>query len=230
VEQLAAASQLAERLRVRGDELLDQFVDAARVGGASWSEIGCALGTSKQAAQQRFAALADPPPGQAPFGLTGTAADVLTAAAAEARELGHHNIRPEHIVLGLLTQPEELAAEVLGQLGVSLERAREQVKQRFGAGPSRPTGSLGAAPQTKRLLELSRAIAKSLGSRCPKTEHILLAAISPKLQSPAATLLADCDVTPDAVRDQLTRTLLREAPELADRLRNRPLRFRMRSL
>jgi hypothetical protein len=41
VAQLAAASQLAERLRVRGDELLDQFVDAARAGGASWSEIGC---------------------------------------------------------------------------------------------------------------------------------------------------------------------------------------------
>ena len=94
VEQLAAASQLAARLRVRSDELLDQFVDAARAGGASWSEIGCALGTSKQAAQQRFAALADPPPEQAPFGLTGTAARVLSVAADEARELGHHYIGP----------------------------------------------------------------------------------------------------------------------------------------
>jgi hypothetical protein len=62
LEQLTAASELAERLRARGDELLDQFVDAARTSGSSWSEIGCSLGTSKQAAQQRFAALADFPP------------------------------------------------------------------------------------------------------------------------------------------------------------------------
>jgi hypothetical protein len=78
------------------------------------------------------------------------------------------------------------------------------------------------------LLELSRAIATSLGTRCPKTEHILLAAISPKLHSPAGWLLADCGVTPERVRDQLTRALLLEAPELADRLRNGTLRSRVR--
>ena len=231
VEQVAAASQLAARLRVRSDELLDQFVDAARAGGASWSEIGCALGTSKQAAQQRFAALADPSPEQAPFGLTGTAARVLSVAADEARELGHHYIGPEHLVLGLLAQPEELAAQVLAELGVTFEHVREEVERRLGSGRSRPTGSLGVAPQTKRLLELARAIAKSLCHQCPRTEHILLAATSPKLHSTSARLLADCGVTPEAVRDQLTRTLLLEAPELAASMRRLSLvSRRMRSL
>jgi hypothetical protein len=232
LEQLAAASDLSEQLRARADELLDQFVDAARASGSSWSEIGCSLGTSKQAAQQRFAALADPTPGRAPFGLTGTAADVLSDAAAQARELGHHYIRPEHLILGLLAQPQELAAEVLAELGVTAEFARERVQQRLGTAAPRPTGSLGAAPQTKRLLELAHAIAKSLGNRCAKTEHILLAASSPKLHSPAATLLTDCGASPDRVRDQLTRMLLQEAPELAERLRNRSLlaRVRIRSL
>lgn len=231
LEQLTGAAELAEQLRARGDELLDHFVDAARAGGSSWSEIGCSLGTSKQAAQQRFAALADPQPGQAPFGLTGTAADVLTAAAAAARELGHHSILPEHLVLGLLAAPEELGAQVLAGLGITRQVAIDRVQQRLGTGAPRPTGSLGVAPQTKRLLELARAIATSLGNRCPKTEHILLAAASPKLHSPAATLLAECDATPDRVRDQLTRMLLKEAPELAERLRNRSLlsRVRMRS-
>ena len=65
LEQLSAASELAANLRARGDELLDQFVDAARANGASWSEIGCTLGTSKQAAHERFGALAEPPAGQA---------------------------------------------------------------------------------------------------------------------------------------------------------------------
>jgi hypothetical protein len=232
LEQLAGASALADRLRALGDELLDSHVEAARAGGSSWTEIGCALGTSKQAAHERFGALADPAPGQAPFGLTGTAADVLTTAAEQARDLGHHFIQPEHVVLGLLAQPEELAGEVLTGLGVTAGEARRLVAERLGAGAPRPAGSLGASPQTKRLLELSRAIARSLGNRCSRTEHILLAATSPKLHSPAATLLADCGATPDRVRDELTRMLLAEAPELAERLRNRSLisRMRMRSV
>jgi Clp amino terminal domain, pathogenicity island component len=178
LEQLDAAAGLAERLRVRGDELLDQFVDAAPASGSSWSEIGCVLGTSKQAAQQRFAALPDPPPGQMPFGQVGTAADVLAAAATQARELGHHYIRPEHLIQGLLSQPEELAEQVLSELAVTPEAARENTVQRLGAGEPRPTGSLGVAPQTKRLLKLARAIANSLHHKCPRSEHILLAATS----------------------------------------------------
>jgi hypothetical protein len=229
VEQLTAAAELADRLRARGDELLDHFVEAARASGSSWTEIGCSLGTSKQAAQQRFAGLTDPTPGRAPFGLTGTAADVLAAAGAQAQELGHHYIRPEHLVLGLLAQPEELAGQVLSELGVTVQAAREQVIERFGTGAPRPAGSLGVSPEAKRLLELARATAKSLGSECAKTEHILLAATSRKLHSPAATVLAECGAPPDSVRDQLVRLLLREAPELAERLRSRS-RFRVRSV
>jgi Clp amino terminal domain, pathogenicity island component len=232
LEQLTVASETAARLRARGDELLDLFVDAARAGGASWSEIGCALGTSKQAAHERFGALGDPPPGQAPFGLTGTAADVLTAARNQALELGHHFVRPEHLVLGLLARPEELAGEVLAELGVTAAAARSLVAQRLGSGAPRPMGTLGVAPQTKRVLELAHAIAKSLGSRCPKTEHILLAATSPKLHSSAGELLYDLGASPERVRTQLSRMLLAEAPELAERFSGRPrlARFRMRSL
>ncbi|MHB1568442.1 MAG: Clp protease N-terminal domain-containing protein [Solirubrobacteraceae bacterium] len=230
--QLAVAAELADRLRARGDQLLDQFVDAARASGSSWAEIGCTLGTSKQAAHERFAALGDPPVGQAPFGLSGTAATVLTSAGDEALQLGHHFIAPEHLVLGLLAQPDELAAQALAQLGVTTQAVRKHVRERLGTAAPRPTGSLGVSPQAKRLLELARAIAKSLGSRCPKTEHILLAATSPKLRSPAASVLADCGATPDKVRDQLTRMLLQEAPELAERPQNRSMlaRVRMRSI
>ena len=39
LDRLAAATLLADRLRARGDELLDHFVEAARANGASWSEI-----------------------------------------------------------------------------------------------------------------------------------------------------------------------------------------------
>jgi hypothetical protein len=229
VDRLGAASELAAKLRARGDELVDQFVEAARANGSSWSEIGGALGTSKQAAQQRFAALANPPAGHAPFGLTGSAADSLMKAAAHAKGLGHHYIRPEHMVLAIVDQPDELGGKVLADLGVTLGAVRAGVEARLGSGPPRPAGSLGVAPQTKRLLELARSTAKSLGHRCPRTEHILLAVTSPKLDSPAATLLEECGADRVDIRDQLTRTLLKEAPELAGRLaRSGPLRRRVR--
>ena len=229
LDRLSAASEMAASLRARGDELLDQFVDAARAGGSSWSEIGGSLGTSKQAAQQRFSALTDPPADQAPFGLTGAAVGILDAAAGHARDLGHHYVRPEHLMLALVERPDELAGQVLAELGVTPGAVRDAVERRLGSGSSRPAGSLGVAPQTKRLLELARSIAVSLGHRCPRTEHILLAATSPRLDSPAASLLAECGADRVAVRDRLIRTLLAEAPELADRLRRGGwLRFRMR--
>jgi ATP-dependent Clp protease ATP-binding subunit ClpA len=150
-----------------------------------------------------------------PFGLVGPPADALTAAAGEARQLGHDYVRPEHLILGLLSLPEEIAARALADQGVSIATAREHVVQRLGSGEPRPTGSLGVAPQTKRLLELARAIGKSLCHQCPRTEHLLLAAVSPKLQSPAATLLAECGAQPPDVRDQVMRILLEQSPELA---------------
>ena len=229
LERVSAASELAGQLRARGDELLAHFVDAARGSGSSWNEIGGALGTSKQAAQQRFGVLTNPPVGQVPFGLTGAAAHALIAAEGHARDLGHHYIRPEHLILALAEQPEELSGQVLTSLGVSARAIRAEIERRLGTGPARPTGSLGVAPQTKRLLELARAIAKSLGHRCPRPEHVLLAATSPKLGSPAAALLGDCGADPGQVRDQLTRTLLGEAPELAGRMRFLG-RVRMRGL
>ena len=131
VERLTAASLLAQRLHARGDELLDQLVDAARAQGASWTEIGRALQTSKQAAQQRFAVVAQAPMSDPAFGLTGAAADAFAAAGGEARQLGHHYVRPEHLILGMLSLPEEMAARALTDQGVSLDRAREQVIERF---------------------------------------------------------------------------------------------------
>lgn len=221
LERLATASRLADTLRARSGELLDHYVEAARRADSSWTEIGRTLGVSKQAAQQRYVALTPPTAGELPSGLKGPTAAVFLAAAAAAREHGHHYLRPEHLVLGLLAQPDELAGRALAELGVTPEAAQASLVARLGRTPARPDGSLGVAPQTKRLLELAKAFAKRLGHNCTRTEHILLAAVVPRLHSPAAALLADCGAGAEAVRDQLAAMLLHEAPELANRLSKR---------
>lgn len=135
-------------------------------------------------------------------------------------------------MLALLDQPQELAGQVLTQLAVTPKDTSAKLRDRLGAGTSRPDGSLGVAPQTKRLLELAHMIAKSLGHNYAKTEHLLIAATSSRLHSPAGSLLADCGAPPEAIREALARALLHEAAELADRLNNPSLfsRFRMRAI
>ena len=56
VGQVADAFAVSARLDEQSDALIGYFVDQARRSGASWSQIGAAMGVSKQAAQQRFVA------------------------------------------------------------------------------------------------------------------------------------------------------------------------------
>lgn len=85
LDRLATARRLADTLRARSDELLDHYVDAAREANCSWTEIGCTLGVTEQAAQQRYVALTPPAPGDLPSGLTGAAAIAFLTAGETAR-------------------------------------------------------------------------------------------------------------------------------------------------
>ena len=60
--------------------------------------------------------------------------DVYWAAQREASRLGHETIGPEHILLGLVAHGGR-AAEVLGGLGVDLERTRAELRLASGRGP-----------------------------------------------------------------------------------------------
>lgn len=223
-----AAVELAEQVRGTADDLIDHFVQEARMAGCSWTEIGGTLGVTKQAAQQRFVMVA-PPDETWPPGLDEGAGRAFATAAGEARALGHYYVGPEHLLLALLAQPEEMAARALEALGVTAEAVRARVVERLPAAAPRPGGSLGVAPQTKRLLELARTLSKRLGHRCARTEHVLLAAVSPALKSPAGAVLADCGADAARVCEQLASMLEIEAPELAARLRPNRRRLRRRA-
>ncbi|MFL5541151.1 MAG: Clp protease N-terminal domain-containing protein, partial [Longimicrobiaceae bacterium] len=93
--------------------------------------------------------------GELPY--TSRAKKVLEFAMAEARELNHSYVGTEHLLLGLLREEKGIAAEVLGQLGVSLEDARRETLKLLGSEPS-------AAPQAS-----SSAIGAS-SSAAPKGE------------------------------------------------------------
>src|ERR1043165_954153 len=77
---------------------------------------------------------------------TSRAKKVLELAMAEARELNHSYVGTEHLLLGLLREEKGIAAEVLGQLGVTLEDARRETLKLLGSEPSAaPTASAPTA-------------------------------------------------------------------------------------
>lgn len=110
-EELPEANELARiseaRLRAQtlsdlGDQLIDHYVSKAKQTGASWTEIGDAIGVSKQAAQQRHA------PG--PFErYTELNRHSIVLAQEAARTHKHDFIGTAHMLLGLLGEPRGLA-------------------------------------------------------------------------------------------------------------------------
>jgi ATP-dependent Clp protease ATP-binding subunit ClpC len=60
------------------------------------------------------------------IGLTPRAKKVIELAVDEARRLNHHYIGTEHLLLGLVREGEGIAAGVLEQMGVTLERVRTE--------------------------------------------------------------------------------------------------------
>ncbi|WP_062349752.1 ATP-dependent protease ATP-binding subunit ClpC [Bacillus kwashiorkori] len=72
---------------------------------------------------------------------TPRAKKVIELSMDEARKLGHSYVGTEHILLGLIREGEGVAARVLNNLGVSLNKARQQVLQLLGSNETNSHGS-----------------------------------------------------------------------------------------
>jgi ATP-dependent Clp protease ATP-binding subunit ClpC len=74
------------------------------------------------------------PVGDGQLGMTAQAKESIELAVQEARSLGHHYLGTEHLLLGLLREEGELGGQVLRKSGVTLDKARELVKQLLAKG------------------------------------------------------------------------------------------------
>ncbi|MGW0668841.1 Clp protease N-terminal domain-containing protein [Streptomyces sp. NPDC002746] len=181
LDQLQDAVIAADHLGDVADHLIGHFVDQARRSGASWTEIGKSMGVTRQAAQKRFVAKnpgepseLDPSQGFGRF--TARAKNVVMASQNEARAAGNSEIGTEHLVLGLLTEPEALAAAFIKAQVVTLDTVRQ------AATAALPAASEEELPEllpynadARKALELTFREALRLGHNYIGTEHILLA-------------------------------------------------------
>src|SRR5438034_11240962 len=130
LDQLQDAVIAADHLGDVADHLIGHFVDQARRSGASWTDIGRSMGVTKQAAQKRFVPkgpgeLSDLDPSQGFSRFTERARNAVMAAQNEAHAARNEEIGPEHLVLGLLNEPEALAPRAIVAQGVPLETVRQ---------------------------------------------------------------------------------------------------------
>ncbi|MGM9966199.1 MAG: ATP-dependent Clp protease ATP-binding subunit [Rummeliibacillus sp.] len=76
---------------------------------------------------------------------TPRAKKVIELSVDESRKLGHSYIGTEHLLLALIREGEGVAARVLNNAGVSLNKARQQVLQLLGSS-DHPQANTNAAP------------------------------------------------------------------------------------
>ncbi|GAA4240451.1 Clp protease N-terminal domain-containing protein [Actinomadura meridiana] len=178
LDQLSGAVIAAEHLGDVADHLIGHFVDQARRSGASWTDIGQSMGVTKQAAQKRFV-----PKGRASEGdlaqdfsrFTTRARNVVVASMNEARAAGNDQIRPVHLVLGLLAEPESLASAAILAQGVSLDSVRQAATAALPPEVADAPELVPYDADSKKALELTFREALRLGHNYIGTEHMLLA-------------------------------------------------------
>ncbi|MFF5843943.1 Clp protease N-terminal domain-containing protein [Streptomyces massasporeus] len=177
LDQLQDAVIAADHLGDVADHLIGHFVDQARRSGASWTDIGKSMGVTRQAAQKRFVPKesADLDPSQGFSRYTVRARNVVMTAHSESKAARNAEGLPEHLVLGLLAEPEGLAAKAIVEQGVPLDTVREAATAALPPAVDEVPELVPYGQAAKKVLELTFREALRLGHNYIGTEHILLA-------------------------------------------------------
>ena len=134
-------------------------------------------------------------------------------AQEEAKQLNHPAIGTEHILLGLLKEGEGVGARALLNMGVDLQKVREEITRMIGTdgiNVERAAGDLPITPRAKKVFNLAFDEARLQAVNYVGTEHLLLALIREE-EGVAGQVLISMGVRLDQVREQVMLLLGGEA-------------------
>ncbi len=134
----------------------------------------------------------------------------LTYAQGEAQRFNHNYIDTEHVLLGLLREEEGVAARVLANLGVELNKVRAAVEFIVGRGEKPSGGEIGLTPRAKRVIEFGIDEARRSGHNYIGTEHLLLGLLRGS-EGVAVGILENFGVTLERVRSETGRLVSQDA-------------------
>ena len=133
----------------------------------------------------------------------------LALAHEEAERLKHNYIGSEHLLIGLVREEGGIAASVLRELGLELERVKEMVERLSGVG-SNVGGRIEMDPEAEQVLQASIEEARRMGHHFIGTEHLLLGMVRHG-ENKGMEILRRLGITTEQIRRQ-TRRELQERP------------------
>ena len=137
---------------------------------------------------------------------TERAQQVLVLAQDEARRLNHNFIGTEHLLLGLVKEGAGIAARVLTNAGIDLNRLRQEVEKIIPKGEKSLSQSISYTPRAKRVVELSIEESQNLGHNYVGTEHLLLGLLR-EGEGIAAQVLANIGIDLKHARKEVIQLL-----------------------
>ncbi|MDD4558481.1 MAG: Clp protease N-terminal domain-containing protein, partial [bacterium] len=129
----------------------------------------------------------------------------LEQAREEARRLKNNYLGTEHMLLGIVRDPDNLATKALVSMGVDVEHLRKEIET-VVSGSVRSIAQGGLTPDAKHALDMALDESRRMGHGYIGPEHLLLGLLREK-QSTAAKLLAQQGVDLKKTRQHLAKLM-----------------------
>ena len=134
------------------------------------------------------------------------AGQALTSAQKCASSLGHTYIGSEHLLLGILLQPDSVGGRILISRGITFEKVKVRLCELVGSSAATTLSASDMTSRTRKIIEQSMVFARRYGFSAIGTEHILLA-IAHESQSVAMQILTYLGTDSKTLRDTITEKL-----------------------
>ena len=103
--------------------------------------------------------------------------EVLKLSKAEAGRLGHDYIGPEHYLLGIIRKGDGLAVQTLNNLDLDLEELKLELERMLEVGKGPNVNLFSPNAEAKKVLDMTKEIARQMKHNWIGTEHLLLGLI-----------------------------------------------------
>ena len=109
---------------------------------------------------------------------TERARKVVFYSQEEAQQFGEGYVSTEHLLLGILREPDaSTAGRLLQELNIDCLQLNQAVRDQLPRGDARPNQDMTLTPRAKRVIDLAYDEARNLNNDYIGTEHLLLGLI-----------------------------------------------------
>ncbi|MHB0999059.1 MAG: Clp protease N-terminal domain-containing protein [Armatimonadota bacterium] len=150
---------------------------------------------------------------------TEMASSSVLRAQEMAKRSGNSLVTPEHLLLGIVYEGDNVACLVLDRIGVNIDQVRAALEQLHIDKDDAVVGDMELSPLAKRTIDLAYKEVKRLHNNYVGTEHLLLGILEVR-RTPASTILTTMGADLSKIRNEVRSLQNPEAPVNVTRPRN----------